>query len=65
MFQGVRPVPAVTEIIESDKKRKGVGRAVPEMEKIQEKWDGDAFGRPRNGENRRKRGRRCAWLSPK
>ncbi|GIN58571.1 hypothetical protein J8TS2_28900 [Lederbergia ruris] len=39
--------------------------AVPEMEKIQEKWDGAALGRPRNEENPRKVGRRRAWLSPK
>ncbi len=40
------------------------GLAVPEMKKIHEKCDGAALGRPRNGENRRKRGRRHAWLSP-
>ncbi|WP_212966731.1 hypothetical protein [Lederbergia ruris] len=39
--------------------------AVPEVKKIQVKGDGAALGRPRNGENPRKRGRRRAWPSPK
>ncbi|GIN72566.1 hypothetical protein J14TS2_30410 [Bacillus sp. J14TS2] len=51
----------------SEAKKKGTAKrvAVPKMERIQEKGNGEASGRARNGAKPRKRERRSEWPCPK